>query len=476
MMAAAIWGFQQAFTRDLDMGPTDVVIFHADANGLALTGNSETVYGVDRDRHEARPGGARGAAAGARVPQRPVDAADGRPGHRRARPRRGRAVPARAARLRGRAPDRRLRRDDPAAHLPAVARAARVHGARAATPAPAIATLRADEDLSALRPTTRPPTRHIDGTGLSFDTIHPTDIRYFEDLAEMVDYEPYDAISLEESAELAQIGIEKGKPFAPDERMRAILDEAAKVGSYMAFAITNAPRDEYRKYPDRAVVRVNAIPGYPTFEDEHGRPLIDHMVRMAWFATGRALAMAGAKPGVGSAYTWAYRDANGDWIDPARTYRLRLPGPIPAKDFWSVVVYDLWTRSMLANGQPLPSVSTYSPGVEIERRRRRRRSTSAPSRPPGKEANWIRTLPGHRLVPDHPPLRPARSPGSTAAGNPTTSKPTTWPEPRVFTPCSGDTPERWPRRGRGDRDRRARVRSGTPQVVSRGVAPALSCC
>ena len=87
---------------------------------------------------------------------------------------------------------------------------------------------------------------------------------------------------------------------------------------------------------------------------------------MAWFATGRASAMAGAKPGVGSAYTWAYRDANGDWIDPARTYKLRLPGPIPAKDFWSVVVYDLWTRSMLANGQPHPSVSTYSPGVQLD--------------------------------------------------------------------------------------------------------------
>jgi hypothetical protein len=46
MMAAAIWGFQQAFTRDLDMGPTDLLMLHADARGLALTGNSETVYGV----------------------------------------------------------------------------------------------------------------------------------------------------------------------------------------------------------------------------------------------------------------------------------------------------------------------------------------------------------------------------------------------------------------------------------------------
>ena len=67
----------------------------------------------------------------------------------------------------------------------------------------------------------------------------------------MVEYEPADAISLDEAAELAQIGIEKGKPFAPDERMRAILDEAAQVGSYMAFAITNAPRDDSQRTPDR---------------------------------------------------------------------------------------------------------------------------------------------------------------------------------------------------------------------------------
>ena len=82
--------------------------------------------------------------------------------------------------------------------------------------------------------------------------------------------------------------------------------------------------------------------------------------------------------------------------------------PIPAKDFWSVVVYDLWTRSMLANGQalarhaadppqggadrPLPSLNSYSQnvlthdhgGVDIY---------IGQQPPPGQEHNWIRTLP-----------------------------------------------------------------------------------
>jgi hypothetical protein len=50
-------------------------------------------------------------------------------------------------------------------------------------------------------------------------------------------------------------------------------------------------------------------------------------------------------------------------LDSSRTYKLRLPDPIPAKDFWSVVVYDLWTRSMLANGRAFPSLNSHTPGI-----------------------------------------------------------------------------------------------------------------
>ena len=46
MMAAAIWGFHQAWDRDLGIAATELGIFHLDANGLVLTGNSETLYGV----------------------------------------------------------------------------------------------------------------------------------------------------------------------------------------------------------------------------------------------------------------------------------------------------------------------------------------------------------------------------------------------------------------------------------------------
>ena len=52
--------------------------------------------------------------------------------------------------------------------------------------------------------------------------------------------EPFDA---ERASQLAAIGIIKGQPFASDERMRAILDKAARVGAGMARALAFAPRD-----------------------------------------------------------------------------------------------------------------------------------------------------------------------------------------------------------------------------------------
>jgi Protein of unknown function (DUF1214) len=134
----------------------------------------------------------------------------------------------------------------------------------------------------------------------------------------------------------------------------------------------------------------------------------------------RPLAVHGIQPGVGSAYTCEYRDTNGDGIDAARTYRLHLPGPIPAKDFWSVVVYDLWTRSMLANGQAHPGLSTYSPGV-VTNDDGSVDIYIGPEPPPGKQANWIRTLPDTGWAPSSASTAHSNH-GSKAPGNPTTSK------------------------------------------------------
>jgi hypothetical protein len=103
--------------------------------------------------------------------------------------------------------------------------------------------------------------------------------------------------------------------------------------------------------------------------------------------------MAAKMVGIGSQYAMAYRDAAGQYLDGAKSYRLHLPGPIPAKDFWSILVYDPQTRAMLQTDQQFPSVSSQKPDMAINP------DTSAdvyfgPEAPVGKESNWIQTIPG----------------------------------------------------------------------------------
>jgi hypothetical protein len=100
--------------------------------------------------------------------------------------------------------------------------------------------------------------------------------------------------------------------------------------------------------------------------------------------------------GVGSQYLIANLDANGDPVDGARTYRVRLPKNIPAARFWSFTVYDNQTRSMLQTPQRYPRAGNQmypSPAAEAEADG----STVvcfSPTQPGGvAPGNWIQTDP-----------------------------------------------------------------------------------
>ena len=75
------------------------------------------------------------------------------------------------------------------------------------------------------------------------NTTHPRDIRYFDLLDKMVQYEPLSAFTPEESGLLQSLGIVKGVEFKPNDRMQRILADGVKLGDGMAKAIAFASRD-----------------------------------------------------------------------------------------------------------------------------------------------------------------------------------------------------------------------------------------
>jgi hypothetical protein len=222
------------------------------------------------------------------------------------------------------------------------------------------------------------------------DSTHPRDIRYFELLDKMVQYEPLSAFTPEELGLLHALGIVKGAPFQPDERKQRILADGVKLGDGMAKVIAFANRDpQTRVYRDRHWERI-FIGGYKFERD--GARLLDARALFHYTAIVVTPAMEVQRVGVGSQYLASYKDASGAYLDGDQNYRLRLPAGIPAKNFWSVTVYDAETRSLLQNGQPKPSISTYDQpevnadgAIDIY---------FGPSAPAGKEKNWVKTLPG----------------------------------------------------------------------------------
>jgi hypothetical protein len=110
-----------------------------------------------------------------------------------------------------------------------------------------------------------PPVRYIDASGKAFNTVPPSDIGFYEMLNKLVQDEPVDALGdVERMGQMAAIGIVKGKPFQPDQRMRKILTDAAAVGEAMSRTIVFRPRESegFALYPGSSWVNPLWIGGY----------------------------------------------------------------------------------------------------------------------------------------------------------------------------------------------------------------------
>jgi hypothetical protein len=222
------------------------------------------------------------------------------------------------------------------------------------------------------------------------DSTHVRDAGFYERLAEVVRYEPSGAFTPYQLGLLKAIGIEPGRPFEPDERMRALLAEGIEIGDAIAKANAYASRLEgVRAYPDRKFEYL-FLGGRHDFMS--GDALwLDARLLFHYEAIVVTPAMAMEMVGAGSQYLTVYRDANDDFLMGQHSYRLRLPAGIPATEFWSVTAYHPETRSLLANGEEKPARNSYDDlrwnddgSIDVY---------FGPTPPEGYEQNWIKTLP-----------------------------------------------------------------------------------
>jgi hypothetical protein len=160
---------------------------------------------------------------------------------------------------------------------------------------------------------------------------------------------PEDAMALQF---VKRLGIEKGKPFNPDERQKRILAEAEEKGFHMSVLLSAAREmDESLKhttfYEGSNWTVPLAITDIYSNIDKSGAMELD--VRTSWGHEAITVTegMSAETVGVGSKYLGAYRDSDGVYFNSAYSYELIVPANPPAEQFWSLTAYNATTRAMV---------------------------------------------------------------------------------------------------------------------------------
>ncbi len=223
----------------------------------------------------------------------------------------------------------------------------------------------------------------------------PRDMEYWKTLHESINTQPVREVDRYFVAMLKKLGIEKGKPFAPDERQMKILKEALVVGEAMAKANDFSKRLEKAHYRDGSHWDFSTTANW----DQRTEFYQELDGAAAWFyeAVTNDKAMHGQETGWGQVYMSAYKDADGDWLDGANNYTLHIPPKPPAKAFWSVTLYDVSTRGIIQNKTKKADLSSLQ--------KLQKNSDGSfdlyfgPEAPKGKESNWVQTSPDRAWFP-----------------------------------------------------------------------------
>ena len=241
------------------------------------------------------------------------------------------------------------------------------------------------------------PNKFISFSGKNVDTLPPQGLEFWARLSAFVNNNPVQERDRFYMAMIKPLGIEKGKPFQPDARQKAILEDAARIGDAMGRVMLFDGHERFSGANAFAGTHWNWIMLVSPTQETENYSQVDERLHYTYGAIYTSPGIGVMKAGPGSQYVQAFKDKAGNRLDGGKTYKLHVPANVPAAAFWSLTVYDTATRSMIQNPSNDASRSSYdklkiNPDGSVD-------LYFAPKAPAGQESNWIETVPGKGFYP-----------------------------------------------------------------------------
>ncbi|WP_170125897.1 DUF1214 domain-containing protein [Pelagimonas varians] len=232
------------------------------------------------------------------------------------------------------------------------------------------------------------PTEFVDVKENPVNTLPVYDFTFYTDLNAVIQREPVLEQDKVMMGMLASLGMERGKPFEPDEEMRDVLQSGLECAydHMQEHFITKSvvPLWEDRKWGVWLFAEGQAEAGFPYVTEDS--VLIDDRAGGSYFW----ITYLPKNLGGGTFYLTGLHDSDGNMMNGKDTYKLNVPADTPAEDFWAAIAYSMKTKGFIQGAESVGRSSPNLPDMNVNDDG----SVDvyfAPEAPEGQEANWVPT-------------------------------------------------------------------------------------
>lgn len=241
-----------------------------------------------------------------------------------------------------------------------------------------------------------PKQKYIDIVKTRIPALPYYDERAFKDIYDVVNAEPVREQDKVMMGMLKTLGIEKGKPYNPDEKtLKAMRQGAIDAYYYMQNWFDHMPKDKYY-WPDRHYASLLMTDENKTFTWVYPN-YIDLVPRAAqsFWCTNVPKKLSDDPA---TQYMMAMADKEGNPLEAGKLYKIDIPAKMPVKQFWALTVYDRATMAFIYSDSNRTTLSSY----DLDKMKKNADGGVTlyvgPKAPKGLESNWIPTA-GKRPIP-----------------------------------------------------------------------------